>query len=109
MLNKLKEYKDKVATAKKVMDLQKKIGEITVEGTSGWGKLKVRVNGLQQMLACEIDAELLGDKAKLEKLVCEAANDAAKKLQQAMQERMKDLGGNDLVQELGDLMKPQGN
>ncbi|MBP7005675.1 YbaB/EbfC family nucleoid-associated protein [Patescibacteria group bacterium] len=105
MFNKLREYKDKVATAKKLMDLQKKVAEINVEGTSGWGKVKITINGLQQMLKCEIDQELMGDKTKLEALICEATNDAVKKLQQVMAERMKELGGDDLASELGDLMK----
>lgn len=105
MFNKLREYKDKVATAKKLMDLQKKVAEITVEGTSGWGKVKITINGLQQMLKCEIDQEVMSDKSKLETLICEATNDAVKKLQQVMAERMKELGGDDLASELGDLMK----
>lgn len=104
MFNKLKEYKDKVSTAKKLMDLQKKVAEITVEGASGWGKVKVSINGLQQMLSCAIDPELMSDKSKLESLICEATNDAVKKLQQAMAERMKDLGGDNLAQEFGDLL-----
>lgn len=107
MFNKLKEYKDKVGTAKKLMDLQKKVAEITVEGTSGWGKVKVSINGLQQMLSCSIDPEVLSDKAKLESLICEATNDAVKKLQQVMAERMKELGGDNLAQEFGDLLGQQ--
>lgn len=105
MFNKLKEFKDKAATAKKLMDLQKKVAEITVEGTSGWGKVKVVINGLQQMQSCTIDPEVMTDKKKLEGLVCEAVNDAVKKLQQVMAERMKELGGSDLAEEFGALMK----
>lgn len=105
MFNKLKEFKDKAATAKKLMDLQKKVAEITVEGTSGWGKVKVMINGLQQMQSCVIDPELLTDKKKLESLICEAVNDAVKKLQQVMAERMKELGGSELAEEFGELMK----
>lgn len=104
MFNKLKQYKDKVATAKKLMDLQKKVAEISVEGTSGWGKVKVTINGLQQMLSCSIDQELMSDKTKVENLICEATNDAVKKLQQVMAERMKELGGDNLAQEFGDLL-----
>ncbi len=105
MFNKLKEFKDKAATAKKLMDLQKKVAEITVEGTSGWGKVKVVMNGLQQMQSCSIDPELLSDQKKVEGLICEAVNDGVKKLQQVMAERMKELGGSDLAQEFGELMK----
>ncbi len=105
MFSKLKEFKDKAATAKKLMDLQKKVAEITVEGTSGWGKVKVVMNGLQNTLSCTIDDELMADKKKLEGLMCEAMNDAVKKLQQVMAERMKDLGGNELAEEFGALMK----
>lgn len=105
MFNKLREIKDKAAMAKKLMDLQKKVSAITVEGTSGWGKVKITVNGLQQMLSCTIDPELSGDLKKIESLVIEAANDAHKKLQSAMAERMKDLGGDGLGEEFGDLLK----
>lgn len=104
MFNKLKEFKDKAATAKKLMDLQKKISQITVEGTSGWGKVKVTLNGLQQMLSCTIDPELMNDKKKLEGLICEATNDAVKKLQQVMAEQMKTMGGGDLAQEFGEML-----
>ncbi len=105
MFSKLKEFKDKAATAKKLMDLQKKVAEITVEGTSGWGKVKVTINGLQNTLSCKIDDELMTDKKKLEGLMCEAMNDAVKKLQQVMAERMKELGGSELAEEFGSLMK----
>ncbi len=104
MFNKLKEFKDKAATAKKLMDLQKKIAQINVEGAAGWGKVKVTLNGLQQMLACNIDPEVLKDPKKLETLICEATNDAVKKLQQVMAEQMKEMGGGDLAQEFGEML-----
>ena len=105
MFNKLREIKDKAAMAKKLMDLQKKVSAISVEGTSGWGKVKVMVNGLQQMQSCSIDPELASDVKKLESLIVEAVNDAHKKLQSVMAERMKDLGGEGLGEEFGDLLK----
>lgn len=105
MFNKLREIKDKAAMAKKLMDLQKKVSAITVEGTSGWGKVKVTVNGLQQMLSCTVDPELAGDLKKIESLIVEAANDAHKKLQSVMAERMKELGGDGLGEDFGELLK----
>ena len=105
MFNKLKEVRDKVATAKRLMDLQKKVAEITVEGTSGWGKVKVTVNGLQKMLTCSIDPTLLSDGKKVEELIVDAVNDAHSKLQKVMAGRMKEIGGDGFAEEFGDLLK----
>lgn len=105
MFTKLREIKDKAAMAKKLMDLQNKVSAITVDGTGAWGKVKVSVNGLQQMLTCEIDPELAGDIKKIAEGVKEATNDAHKKLQKVMAERMKDLGGDGLAEEFGDMLK----
>jgi DNA-binding protein YbaB len=105
MFNKLREIKDKAAMAKKLMDLQSKVSAISVDGMGARGKVKVTVNGLQQMLACDIDPELAGDVKKIAEGVKEAANDAHKTLQKVMAERMKELGGDGLAEEFGDILK----
>ena len=104
MFSKLREIKDKASMAKRMMDLQKKVAEISVDGTSGWGKVKVSVNGLQKMQSCWIDHELLADKGKLEGLIVDAVNDAHTKLQKIMAERMKDTSDAGFS-EFGDLLK----
>ncbi len=104
MFNKLKEVKDKIATAKRLMDLQKRMSEITVEGTSGWGKVKISVNGLQKAQACLIDPDVLSDGKKLQGLIVDAINDAHSKLQKVMAEKMKETGSGGFSEEFGDLL-----
>lgn len=91
--------------AKKLMDLQKKVSEITVEGSAAWGKVKVTVNGLQQMKSCTIDPELANDVKKIEGAIVEAVNDAHSKLQKVMSERMNELGGEGFADEVGEMLK----
>lgn len=103
MFNKLKQIKDLREKAKVIQD---QLSQIHVEGSAGWGKVKITVSGTQQFLSCQIDPDLLSDKTKLEQLVCEAGNDAMQKLQKTMAEQMKNMQGfGDLANEFQDMMK----
>lgn len=93
MFSKLKQFKDLRDQAKKIQDVLK---DVTVEGTGAWGKIKVTMNGNQEVSAVTIDPELLSDKAKLEAAVKEAYNDTIKKAQRSMAEAMKKTGGLNL-------------
>lgn len=93
MFNKLKQFKDLRDKAKTLQDA---MSDVTVEGSAGFGKFKVELNGNQQATSVSIDESLLGDKAKLEKLAVEAFNDAQKKAIRKMAEKMKGLEGFDL-------------
>lgn len=92
MFNKLKQFKDLRDKAK---TLQSALADVSVEGSAGFGKVKVTMDGNQKVRKTEIDETLLSDKAKLEELCTEAFNDAVKKVLKQMAEKMKGLEGFD--------------
>ncbi|HPF95545.1 MAG: YbaB/EbfC family nucleoid-associated protein [Candidatus Magasanikbacteria bacterium] len=103
MFNKLKQINDLRSKAKV---LQESLSKEFVTGTSGWGdKVKITINGTQEVTNVEIDASAMDDREKLQSMVKDAANDAMKNLQKTMATKLKDMGGMDLANELGDLMK----
>ncbi|PIP60276.1 nucleoid-associated protein, YbaB/EbfC family [Candidatus Uhrbacteria bacterium CG22_combo_CG10-13_8_21_14_all_47_17] len=102
MFNKLKQFKDLKTRAK---DIQSTLAQESAEGTGGWGKVKVKIDGNQQVLSVTIDPEALNDKTKLEQWIREAMNDGVKKIQQIMARKLKDVGGLDLASEFSDIMK----
>lgn len=93
MFSKLKQFKDLRDQAKKIQDTLK---DVSVEGSAAWGKIKVAMNGNQEVTSVSIDPELLADKAKLETAVKEAYNDTVKKAQRAMAEQMRKSGNLNL-------------
>jgi DNA-binding YbaB/EbfC family protein len=102
MFNKLKQFKDIKDKAKTI---QTALAKESAEGSAGWGKVKIKIDGNQQVLDVSIDPSLMDDRAKLEGLIKDASNDAIKKIQQVMSAKLKDIGGLDLANELGDLVK----
>ncbi|PIR93998.1 nucleoid-associated protein, YbaB/EbfC family [Candidatus Falkowbacteria bacterium CG10_big_fil_rev_8_21_14_0_10_39_11] len=78
MFNKLKNIKDLRSQAKQ---MQAQFADITAEADAAWGKVKVKVNGNQQMVSVNIDPEMLTDKEKLQDAIIEASNSAMKKVQ----------------------------
>ena len=81
--------------------LQSGLSEITAEGEAAWGKVKIKIDGNQQILEVKIDDELLKDKTKLQDAIKEAINDAVKKIQRQMAFKMKEMGGLDALKNLG--------
>ncbi len=102
MFSKLKQFKDLKDRAK---EIQAALAQETAEGTAGWGKVKVVINGNQQILSVSIDESVMNDRVKLQELIVEATNDAIGKIQRVMASKLKDIGGLDLAQEFGDAMK----
>lgn len=103
MFNKLKQINDIRNKAKVLQDM---LSKESITGTSGWGdKVKITINGTQEVTKVEIDPSAMDDREKLQSLVKDAANDAMKNLQKTLASKMKDMGGMDLANELGDLMK----
>ena len=98
MFSKIKAIKDLRAQGKK---LQSSLAQILASGSGSWGKVKLSVNGNQEMLSIEIADELLSDKQKLQEAIKEAHADAMKKLHREMALKMKDLGGLDALKQLG--------
>jgi DNA-binding YbaB/EbfC family protein len=101
MFSKLKQFKD---IRDKAKTIQSALAQERIEGSAGWGKLKVIMDGNQRIVDVSIDPELVGDKGKLENLVKEAVNDAIEKVQKVMASKLKDLGGLDLAEEMKGMM-----
>src|SRR5688500_1562666 len=93
MFSKLKQFKDLRDQAKKSQDAR---SDLSVEGSGAWGKVKIVMNGSQEVSSVTIDPELMADKAKLEAGLKEAFNDTTKKAQRSMAEAMKKTGGLNL-------------
>ncbi len=90
MFSKLKQFKDLRDQAKKIQDLLK---DVTVEGTAAWNKVKITMNGSQEVTAVSIDPEVIaGGASKVESAVKDAINDAVKKSQKAMADTMRASG-----------------
>ena len=101
MFNKLKQFK---GLRDKAKNLQATLAQEKAEGSAGWGKVKVSVDGNQQVVSVTVDPEALKDKAKLEEMFREAANEALGKIQRTLSTKLKDLGGLDLAKDLQSLM-----
>ena len=81
--------------------MQNSLAEITAEGEAAWGKIKVKIDGNQQILEVKIDDEMLKDKIKLQDSIKEAVNDAVKKIQRQMAFKMKEMGWLEAFKNLG--------
>jgi len=102
MFSKLKQFQDLRSRAKTV---QSALEKETAEGSAGWGKVKVTVNGNQRLTNVTIADEAMSDKAKLQDLIKDAVNDSMEKMQKLMAGKLKDIGGLDLAKDIQDMMK----
>ena len=74
--------------------LQDELASVEVEGQSGAGMVKVTMTCKHDVRRVRIDPSLLGDdKEMLEDLVAAAVNDAARKVEAAVQEKMGSIAG----------------
>jgi hypothetical protein len=75
--------------------LQKKMQETVVEASSGGGTVSVKMDGRKQILSLKIDPEAVksGDVEMLQDLITAAINEAARKIDQAMQSTVGGLLG----------------
>ena len=90
MFNKLKQIQELKSQANQI---KKALSQESVEGSGAWGKVKIIMDGNQEIKKVEIADELLTDKAKLESAILEATNDAIKKVQRVMAQKMSQFGG----------------
>lgn len=92
MFSKLKEVKDLRQQAKSIQNM---LAQESVETSAAWGKIKVKMNGNQEIQELSIDAEMItaGKKSDIEKGVIEAVNEAVKKVQKVMAEKIRGQGG----------------
>jgi hypothetical protein len=79
----------------KMAKLQEKLGEKTVETSSGGGMVAVVANGKQEIVSIKIDPEVIdaNDIEMLEDLVLAAVNDALYQAKQMASEEMTKLTG----------------
>lgn len=75
------------AARKQYEDLQRKMAETVVEGSAGGGSVTVKMNGQKSVLSIKIEPDVVqsGDIEMLQDLVTAAVNDAARKVDDAMQ------------------------
>ena len=73
---------------------QEELASIEVEGQSGGGMVKVRMTCKYDVRSVDIEPQLLGDdKDMLEDLVAAAVNDANRKVERTVQEKLSSLTG----------------
>ena len=74
----------------KMAEVQKKIEETEIEGSSGGGAVKVIMNGKHEMKKIKIDKSLLNSEESevLEDLIIAAINDVNKKISENMNEQL---------------------
>ena len=85
-----------IKTAKEMQDrLQKELGEMRVEGSSGGGMVNVVLDGHKSLQTIRIDPEVAGkdDVEMLQDLIVAAFNDAAAKVDDALAQKLGGLGG----------------
>ncbi len=98
MFSKIKAIKDMRDQAK---DLQRSLEGIIAEGSGARGKVTIKMNGNQKVLAVQISEEIVGNKHDLETAVTEAFNDVMKNMQKELSANMKNLGGAEMLKNLG--------
>jgi DNA-binding YbaB/EbfC family protein len=66
------------------------MSELSIQATAGGGMVTVRVNGHKHLLAVTIDPEVISkdDVAMLQDLIVAAVNDAHRKVDEALQQKM---------------------
>lgn len=79
----------------KMAEMQQKLEATEVEGASGGGLVKVRLNGKHALMAVAIDESLMKPEEReiVEDLLKAAHEDARRRLEQLMQEQMQQLTG----------------
>lgn len=92
MFEKLKQYKDLRDQAK---SLQNRLKDVTVSASADGGRIKVVMDGNQQIVSLDIDPDHLRTEKReeLQKHLASAINDAVKDSQMAMARMMKDTPG----------------
>jgi DNA-binding YbaB/EbfC family protein len=79
----------------KMQAMQDELGQVEVEGSSGGGLVSVRITGKMEVKAVKIDPSLMKTEERevLEDLLVTAFNDARRKAEAAVQEKMQSLAG----------------
>jgi DNA-binding YbaB/EbfC family protein len=74
-------------------EMQAKLADVRVEGSSGGGMVAVTADGQQRVLTCRIEPSLIagGDREMIEDLVCSAVNQAIERSREAAASQMASL------------------
>jgi DNA-binding YbaB/EbfC family protein len=96
MFNKIKQIKDLRSQAK---TMQGELEQITKEASSKG--VTVTINGNQKVISVTIEDSMLENKGKLEEACKDAFNSAVKAIQKDMALKMKDMGGLDMLKDMG--------
>ena len=90
LINKLKEVQSRMKEA------QETLSNVIVDGESGAGMVKVKVNGLKKVVSIQIDDDLIkpGEKETLTDLIIAAINTAMTEADNASKEIMKKSAGD---------------
>ncbi len=75
--------------------MQREIAELRLEASAGGGMVKVEMDGQKQLLKLTIDPEVVSkdDVEMLQDLVLAAVNEAARRVDEALQEKLGGLAG----------------
>ena len=68
--------------------LQQEIAQMKVDATAGGGMITVQMDGQKNLLSIKIDPEVAGDVEMLQDMVLAACNEATKKVDQQIQQKM---------------------
>jgi nucleoid-associated protein EbfC len=76
-------------------NLEKQIGEISVEASSGGGMVSVKMNGQKQLTEVRIEPEVFKskDQEMLQELMLAAVNEATRRVDEELSKQVKDLTG----------------
>jgi len=79
----------------RIEDLRAQLAQETMEGSAGGGAVRVIVNGALEIQSLRIDPELCRseDQPLLEEMVAGAVNDAIRKMQTHIKDRMTEIAG----------------
>jgi DNA-binding YbaB/EbfC family protein len=75
--------------------LEKQIGEISVEASSGGGMVTVKMNGQKQLTEVRIEPDVFKskDQEMLQELMLAAVNEATRRVDEELSKQVKDLTG----------------
>ncbi len=68
--------------------MQEEIAQIRVEASAGGGMVSVNMDGKKNVTAVKIDPEVAGDVEMLQDMVMAALNEATKKVDEEIQQKM---------------------
>ncbi|NLA26091.1 MAG: YbaB/EbfC family nucleoid-associated protein [Firmicutes bacterium] len=79
----------------KMTKMQEQLGERTLQSSSGGGAVRVEVSGHKELLALQIDPDVLSEENRemLEDLILAAVNEALKKVDEMINDEMQKLTG----------------